>query len=160
LEFWASLLILLLTVVFAAWAYVNWFGLSFFVGDLFFVHWVGLAATVFMAVMVPVYYVLKRKSRKKIKLLLRVHVFGNLLSFLLISVHFAQNTGRLSGFPLKLGDGLVLFLVMSIIVAAGVLVRFGDKMKFLRYIKFVHSYGVVVFYFVVAFHVLQFLLII
>ena len=160
LEFFVSLLILFFTVGFAAWVYVNWFGLSFFVGDLFFVHWVGLAATAFVAVLVPVYYVLKRKSRKKIKLLLRVHVFGNLLSFLLISVHFAQNTGRLSGFPSKLGDGLVLFLVMSIIVATGMLVRFGAKMKFVRYVKFVHSYGVFVFYFVVAFHVLQFLLVI
>jgi len=160
LEFFSSLLILFFTVVFAAWVYVNWFGLSFFVGDLFFVHWVGLAATVFITVMVPVYYVLKRKRLKKIKLLLRVHVFGNLLSFLLISVHFAQNMGRLFGLPSKLGDGFVLFLVMSIIVATGILVRFGAKMKFVRYLKFVHSYGVVVFYFVVAFHVLQFLLII
>lgn len=80
--------------------------------------------------MVPVYYVLKRKRLKKIKLLLRVHVFGNLLSFLLISVHFAQNMGRLSGLPSKLGDGLVLFLILSIIVATGMLVRFGAKMKF------------------------------
>jgi hypothetical protein len=158
LDFWASLLILLFTVVVAAWVYVNWFGLSFFVGDLLFVHWVGLAATIFVAVMIPVYYVLKRKSRKKFKLLLRVHVFGNLLSFLLISVHFAQNTGRLSGFPSKLGDGLVLFLVLSIIVVTGMLVRFGAKMKFVRYVKFVHSYAVVVFYFVMAFHVLSFFL--
>lgn len=113
-----------------------------------------------MAVMVPVYYVLKRKSPKKIKLLLRVDVFGNLLSFLLISVHFAHNTGRLSGLPSKLGDGLVLFLVLSILAATGMLVRFGAKMKFVRYVKFVHSYGVVVFYFVMAFHMLQFLFII
>ncbi len=160
LEFFVSLFILFFTVLFAGWVYVNWFGLSFFVGDLFFVHWVGLAATVFVAVLVPVYYVLKRKRRKKIRLLLRVHVFGNLLSFLLISVHFAQNMGRLSGFSSKLGDGFVLFLVMIIIVATGVLVRFGAKMKFLRYVKFVHSYGVLVFYFVVAFHVLQFFLVI
>jgi hypothetical protein len=156
LDFWSSFLILLFTVMFAAWVYVNWFSLSFFVGDLFFVHWVGLAATFFVGVMVPVYYVLKRKSPKKFKLLLRIHVFGNLLSFLLISVHFAQNTGRLSGFPSKLGDGLVLFLVLSIIVATGMFVRFGAKMKFVRYIKFVHSYAVVLFYFVVAFHVLSF----
>ncbi|MBN1784511.1 MAG: hypothetical protein JW815_02100 [Candidatus Bathyarchaeota archaeon] len=154
------MIVLLFTVVFAAWVYVNWFNLSFFVGDLFFVHWVGLAATIFVAIMVPVYYVLKHKNPKKMKLLLRVHVFGNLLSFLLISVHFAQNTGRLSAFPSKLGDGLVLFLVMSIIVATGMLVRFGAKMKFVRYFKLVHSYAVVVFYFMMAFHVLQFLLII
>lgn len=160
LDFWASLFILFFTVVFAAWAYVNWFGLSFFIGDLFFVHWVGLAATIFVAVMVPVYYILKRKSHKKIKLLLRVHVFGNLLSFLLISVHFGQNMGRLSGFPSRLEDGFVLFLVLSIIVVTGMLVRFGAKMKFVRYVKFVHSYVVVVFYFVVVFHVLQFLLVI
>jgi hypothetical protein len=32
-DFWASLLILLFTVVVSVWAYVNWFGLFFFVGN-------------------------------------------------------------------------------------------------------------------------------
>ena len=154
-EFLASLLILLITVVFSAWAYVNWFGLLFFVGDLLFVHWLALAATVFISALVPVYIVLKRKSPKNIRTLLRLHVFGNLLSFLLVSIHFAQNAGRLAGFISRLEDGFVLFLVLAVIVATGMIERFGARLKPVRYLKPVHRYSVVVFYLVMVIHVLQ-----
>ena len=159
-EFWLSLLILLVTVLFSAFAYVGWYSLGFFVGSLFFVHWLGLAATVFIAVLVPVYYVLKRRRQQKLKTLLRLHVFGNLFSFLLVSIHFAQNTGRLSGFIPRLEDGFVLFLVLSIIVATGMLERFGARHKIVKYTKPVHRYAVAVFYLVMAVHVLQSLIII
>ena len=154
-EFWLSLFILLVTVLFSAVAYVRWYSLGFFVGSLFFVHWLGLAATVFIAVLVPVYYVLKRRRLQKLKTLLRLHVFGNLFSFLLVSIHFAQNTGRLSGFIPRLEDGFVLFLVLSIIVATGMLERFGARHKIVKCTKPVHRYAVAVFYLVMAVHVLQ-----
>jgi len=154
-EFWLSLILLLITTIFSVVAYVNWFSLTFFVGSLFFVHWLGLAATIFIVALVPIYYVLKRKSPQNIKTLLKLHVFGNLSSFLLISIHFAQNTGRLSAFSPKLGEGFALFLVLSIIVATGMLERFGAKLKLVKYTKFVHRYTVALFYFVVIFHVLQ-----
>jgi hypothetical protein len=154
-EFLASLLILLVTVFFSAVAYVRWYSLGFFVGSLFFVHWLGLAATVFIAVLVPVYYVLKRRRPQTIKTLLKLHVFGNLFSFLLISIHFAQNTGRLSGFIPRLEDGVVLFLVLSIIVATGMLERFGAKHKLVKYTKPIHRYTVALFYLITVIHVLQ-----
>ncbi len=154
-EFWLSLILLLFTVIFSVVAYVNWFSLTFFVGSLFFVHWLGLAATVFIAALVPIYYVLKRERLKNFKTLLRIHVFGNLFSFLLISIHFAQNTGRLSAVYPKLGEGFALFLVLSIIVATGMLERFGAKLKLVRYTKFVHRYTVALFYFVVIIHLLK-----
>ena len=154
-EFWSSLLILLATVIFSVVAYVRWLNFSFFVGSLFFVHWLGLAATVFIAGLVPIYYLLKRKRPQKIKILLKFHVFGNLLSFLLVSIHFAQNTGRLAQFYPRLEDGFVLFLVLSIIVATGMIERFGAKLKPVRYTKSVHRYTVTIFYFVTIIHVLQ-----
>ena len=154
-EFCLSLILLLVTAIFSVVAYVRWFCLTFFVGSLFFVHWLGLVATVFIAALVPIYYVLKRKRPQNFKTLLRLHVFGNLFSFLLISIHFAQNTGRLSAFYPKLGEGFVLFLVLSIIVTTGMLERFGAKLKLVRYTKFVHRYTVALFYFVVIIHALQ-----
>ena len=154
-QFWASLLILLVTVIFSAVAYVRWYTLGFFVGSLFFVHWLGIAATVFIAVLVPVYYVLKRRRPQNVKTLLKLHVFGNLFSFMLVSVHFAQNTGRLSGFYPRLEEGFVLFIVLCIIVATGMIERFGARHKIVRYTKPVHRYTVAIFYFVLVFHVLQ-----
>jgi hypothetical protein len=154
-EFWWSLLILLVTVLFSAVAYVLWYSLSFFVGSLFFVHWLGLAAAAFIATLVPIYYVLKRKRPRNIKMLLKIHVFGNLFSFLLISIHFAQNAGRLAQFSLRLEDGFVLFLVLSIIVVTGMIERFGAKSKLVRYTKPIHRYTLAIFYFVLIVHVLQ-----
>jgi hypothetical protein len=136
-------------------AYVQWYSLGFFVGPLFFVHWLGLAATIFIATLVPIYYILKRQRPQNIRTLLKVHVFGNLLSFLLVSIHFAQNTGRLSAFVPRLGEGVVLFLVMSIIVATGMIERFGARHKNVKYTKPLHRYTVALFYIVIAFHVLQ-----
>ena len=153
-EFWLSIILLSITVILSVVAYVSWFSLTLFVGPLFFVHWLGLAATIFIAALVPIYYVLKRKRPQNFKTLLKLHVFGNLFSFLLISIHFAQNTGRLSAFYPKLGEGFVLFLVLSIIVSTGMLERFGTKLKLVRYTKFVHRFTVVLFYFVVIIHLL------
>ncbi|MCW4015910.1 MAG: hypothetical protein NWF06_06030 [Candidatus Bathyarchaeota archaeon] len=154
-DFWTSLLLLLVTIVFSAVAYVQWYSLSFFVGSLFFVHWLGIAATIFIAAIIPVYYVLKRKRPKNIKMLLKIHVFGNLVSFMLVSIHFAQNIGRLSGFYLRLNFGFVLFLVLSIIVATGMLERFGHNPKIARYTRPIHRYTVVIFYLIVIIHTLQ-----
>ena len=155
LDFWLSSVILLVTVILSVVAYVNWYELLFFVGSLFFIHWIGLAATIFVATFVPIYYVVKRNKPRKIKTLLRIHVFGNLLGFLLVSVHFSQNIGRLAGFYPRLSDGFVLFLVMAIIVITGVIERFAGKPKLVRYTKPIHRYTVAVFYLIVIVHTLQ-----
>jgi hypothetical protein len=125
------------------------------VGSLFFVHWLGLVATVFIVVLVPIYYFLKRRNPQKTKMLLKIHIFGNLISFLLVSIHFAQNTGRLSEFYLRLGEGFVLFLVLCLIVATGMLERFGGKNKIVRYTRPIHRYAVAVLYLIIILHVIQ-----
>ena len=154
-EFFASLLVLFITIIFSAVAYFRWYSLSFFVGSFFFVHWLGLAATVFIVVLVPVYYILKRRRPQNIKMLLRLHVFGNLFSFLLVSIHFSQNTGRISGFYPRLEDGFILFLVLSLIVITGVLERFRVSQKLVKYTKPIHRYAVLVFFLIMTIHVLQ-----
>ena len=155
ISFWLSLFLILLTVIFSVITFIQWYILSFFVGSLFFVHWLGIAATLFIALLIPVYYVLKRKRPKVIKTLLKVHVFGNLFSFMLVSIHFAQNTGRLSGYFSRLNFGFVLFLVLCIIVSTGIIERFAHNPKLARFTRPIHRYIVVVFYFVVVIHTLQ-----
>ena len=154
LDFWVSLVILIFVLCFSVLAYSYWYELLFFI-DVSFIHWLGLGGTIFIAFFVPVYYVLKRSKPRKIKTLLRIHVFGNLLGFLLVSVHFSQNVGRLARFYPRLSDGLVLFLVMAVIVATGMMERFAGKPKLARYTKPVHRYAVAIFYLVVIVHALQ-----
>jgi len=154
IDFWFSMLILFLTVIVSVIAFVNWVELLFFV-DIYFIHWIGISATTFIAFFIPIYYILKRTKPRKIKALLKIHVFGNLLAFLLVSVHFSQNIGRLAGFYPRLSDGFVLVLVMTVIVATGVIERFAGKPKLIKYTKPIHRYSVFVFYLVVTVHALQ-----
>jgi hypothetical protein len=154
-DFWASSLLLLITIILSVVAFVQWYNLSFFVGSLFFVHWLSIIGTAFIASLVPVYVVLKRTRPRSFKKLLKIHVFGNLLAFLLVSVHFAQNTGRLTEYYFRLEYGFLLFLVLALIVATGMIERFGAKLAFVRYVKPVHKFAVVVFYLVTIIHVLQ-----
>ncbi|MEJ2272040.1 MAG: hypothetical protein P8X91_06100 [Candidatus Bathyarchaeota archaeon] len=153
-EFLLSIILLLITIIFSAIAYFFWYPLSFFVGPYFFIHWLGIIAAFFIAILIPFYYVLKRKRPQNRKILLKIHVFGNLIAFLLISIHFSQNFGRLVNF-LKIGDGVTLFLILVILLATGFLEKFRILKKWSRYIKFVHRYTVVIFYPVVIFHMLQ-----
>jgi hypothetical protein len=139
LEFWLSMILLLITIIFSGFAYVFWYELLFFVGPFLLIHWLGLIGSIFVGSFIPIYYVLKRKRLQNRKNLLRIHVFGNLLAFLLISIHFAQNIGRLANFYPKMGDGIVLFLVLSTFVIT----------------RFVHRYSVVIFYLIVILHTLQ-----
>jgi hypothetical protein len=155
LEFWLSMILLLITIIFSGFAYVFWYELLFFVGPFLLIHWLGLIGSIFVGSFIPIYYVLKRKRLQNRKNLLRIHVFGNLLAFLLISIHFAQNIGRLANFYPKMGDGIVLFLVLATFVITGFTERFQLIKKWAKYNRFVHRYSVVIFYLIVILHTLQ-----
>ena len=136
-------------------AYVFWYQLLFFVGSYLFIHWLGIIATIFIAVFIPIYYILKRTRPKHTKILLRLHVFGNLFAFLVVSIHFAQNLARLAGFLQRLGYGLALYLVLLLIVATGILERYKTSSKLHRYTKFIHKYTVIILYLIILIHMLD-----
>jgi hypothetical protein len=145
----------LITFIFSALAFFFWLELSFFVGPFFFIHWLGIIAAIFVAIFIPIYYFLKRRTPKSRKIILKIHVFGNLFAFFLISIHFAQNFGRLVNYYPKIGDGIALFVVLAILVATGFLEKFRIGKNWLRYTKFIHRYSIVIFYFVTMIHMLQ-----
>ncbi len=154
-ELWLSLILLIATITFSIVTYYNWYRLTIFVGSLLFSHWFSLIGTIFIAVFTPVYYLLKRTRPKNIKTMLKIHVFGNLFSFLLISIHFAQHVGRLSAFHPNLRTGFVLFFVLSIIVATGILERFKITRKLERHTRLLHMYATILFYLMIFIHILQ-----
>ena len=154
-EFWLTLILLLATVISSIAAYVFWYSLTFFVGSYLFIHWLGLIATAFVAVSIPTYYVVKRKRPQIFKTLFKVHTIGNLVAFSLISIHFAQNVARLSGALQRLGAGFLLYLVLAVIVATGIMERYQTKGKLSRYIKGTHKYTVIILYLIILIHVLE-----
>lgn len=154
LEFWLTLLLLLVAVIASVAAYIFWYRLIFFVGSYLLIHWLGIIATTFIAVSIPIHYILKRRKPQNFKRILKVHTLGNLVAFLLISIHFAQNTARLAGAPERLGTGFALYLVLSLIVATGIVERYQKNGKLLRYIKLIHKYAVPILYLVILIHLL------
>jgi hypothetical protein len=155
LEFGLTLILLLATAILSILAYIMWYRLTFFIGSYLFIHWLGIVATIFIAVATPLQYILKRKRPQKSKIILKIHVFGNIFAFLLISLHFAQNLGRLAGALQRLGTGFALYLLLSFIVATGILERYKTSGKLPRYAKIIHKYAVVMLYLVIILHVLE-----
>ena len=154
-EFILTLIILLATLILSMTAYVFWYHLIFFVGSYLFIHWLGLIATIFIAVSIPIYIILKRTRPQHSRILLKLHIFGNLFAFLVVSIHFSQNLARLAGFLQRLGDGLALYLVLLIIVTTGILERYQTSSKLHRYTKFIHKYTVIILYLIILIHVLE-----
>lgn len=154
-EFWLSLIILVVTILFSLVFYIRWYSLTFFVGSYIFTHWLSLIGTIFISIFIPIYYILKRKRPQNCKTMLKIHVFGNLFSFLLISTHFAQHIGRLAAIFPYLGTGVVSFLILSTIVATGFLERFQITGKLVSYRKNIHRYMMVFFYLIILIHILH-----
>jgi len=89
LEFWAALSIIIAAVCLMVADNLDWIHFGFFVGPFRVAHWFVWIGTLYVAFAVPTIATLKRRYLSKFLGLFRVHVFGNFLAFLLISLHFA-----------------------------------------------------------------------
>ena len=161
LNFLIALTIILVTTILSIATFYRWFQLRFQVGPFSFTHWLGWIGALFIAFYTPIYYVLKRRNPKRIKTLIKIHVFGNLLAVMLISIHYAQQMGRPAQFYPELGTGLTLYIVMFILVATSFLHRFGMLEKLGRYRiilphqnRFLHI-AILTFYTVIIVHALR-----
>lgn len=146
--------LLLATIILSIFSFFFWYDLTFFVGYYLFIHWLGLIATLFIVVSIPVHFILKRLQSRNYKQILRFHTLGNLSAFMLISIHFTQNVGRLAGSIQRLGMGFFLYLILILIVATGIL-NYYQINKYPKSIRVIHKYTVIVFYLVMTIHLLQ-----
>ena len=161
-NFWGALTLILITTILSIATFFRWVQLRFQVGPFYFTHWLGWIGALFIAFYTPVYYVLKRRNPRRIKTLIKIHVYGNLLAVMLISIHYAQQMGRPAQFYPDLGTGLVLYIVMFILVATGFLHRFGMLDRLGRYRiflphqnRYLHVAITLTFYIVVVVHALR-----
>ena len=161
LQFCLTLILLGITLVLSFLVNFGFFELNFFVGSLRFTHWLGIVGSLFVFLFTPVFYVLKRKPTRAYSLLLKIHIFGNLFSFLLISIHFAQQVSRPIRFFPDLGTGVILFIIMPLIIITGVIHRFGimrrTKPSLNRYAKphlnrYVHTSFSISLYLLIIIH--------
>jgi len=140
----------------------RWVRLRFKVGPFYFTHLLGWVGVLFIAFYTPIYYTLKRRNPLHVKTLIKIHVFGNLVAVMLVSIHFAQQLGRPAQFYLELGTGIILYIVMFTLVITGFLHRFqifnrlGIQRKILPHQnRFIHIAITLTFYVSIIVHVLH-----
>ena len=117
--------LLLLALIGAVGTYMDWWSLYTFIGPFVLGHWMVITAAAYLVIAVPLYALAKRRTAASRGGLLKFHVFGNLLAFVLIAAHFAQQMGRPAESAPSLGTGLAGFLLVALVVAAGFMLRFG-----------------------------------
>ncbi len=155
IQFWVAVLILVATVVVSVFTYDRRLDLHFRLGPELVHHWMTWVGTVFIGVFTPAYRLLKRRYRSRYSLLLNIHTYGNLVAFLLISVHFAQQIGRPAEFFPDLGTGLALYITVSLLVVTGFLQRFRLAQRVAGYQRSIHVGTTMAFYIVIVIHILQ-----
>jgi len=156
LEFWASLSIIITTIILMIADNRQWIHFGFFVGPFRANHWFVWIGTLYIASVVPIIAVLKKRRPEKFKTLFQLHVFGNLSAFLLTSLHFAGQVDRPAAFYPQLGTGLALYIIMILLVATG----FTHRFQLIPQIKsqtrkFVHVGLTFSFYIVIVIHILH-----
>jgi hypothetical protein len=155
-EFWAALSIIIATIVLMIADRLQWIHFGYFVGPFRANHWFVWIGTLYVAFTVPIIAVSKKRYPSKFLALFRLHVFGNLLAFLLISLHFSGQIDRPAAFYPDLGTGLALYVIMILLVATG----FTHRFQLIPQIKsqtrrFVHIGLSFSFYIIIGIHVLH-----
>jgi hypothetical protein len=154
-KFYIAVALVLAIIALSIGNYLRWWDLHFYVGPLYFHHWLSFTGAGYIAIFTPIYSIIKRRSPWRFRTLLNIHVFGNLVAFLLISIHFTQQIGRPAQFAPTLGTGIALYTIVAIMVITGFVQRFKLVGSSLKSWRFVHASLSLSFYIVVIIHVLH-----
>jgi len=129
-----SLLIIAATIVLSVGTYSRWWQLRVDIGLAYLDHllaWIGFG------------------------FILNIHNVGNLVAFMLISMHFAQQIGRPAQFYPDLGTGLALYILVCLMVISGFVMRFNLVKQSSKTWRFIHTSLVLPFYILILIHVLH-----
>jgi hypothetical protein len=154
-SFWIALLILLVTAILMFAVYYDLLQLHIYIGPYYIHHWLSWTGTTFIALFTPIYYWLKRSKPQRLKTLMGVHVFGNLFSFMFISIHFTQQISRPAQFYPDLGTGIVLYASILLLALTGFLSRFQIIKSIGKPLRSIHLSVTVTFYLIILVHILH-----
>ncbi len=151
---WVAVSLLIITGILMYMVYARILLLHYeFAGELVH-HWFSWAGVLFVAFFIPAYHLLKRRYPKHYRTLLTIHMFGNLIALMFVSIHFTQQISRPAVAYPDLGTGIVLYPTMLLLVFAGFVLAFKFSKKY-RSWWFFHTSLAVTFYMVIVVHVLH-----
>ncbi|MBD3206938.1 hypothetical protein GF319_11440 [Candidatus Bathyarchaeota archaeon] len=115
---------IVLTIILSVAVFNRWINLRFQIGGFYFGHLLVWIGSLYFAVYNPIYYILKRRNPRLVKPLIKLHTYGNLLAFMMVSLHNAQQLGRPAQFYPDLGTGISLYIIVVFLVITGFLYRY------------------------------------
>jgi len=154
-QFHLVLLLVVVIIILSVGNYLGWWDLHFYVGPLTFHHWLSFTGAGYIAIFTPIYSILKHRSPNRFGTLLKIHMFGNLIAFLFISIHFTHQMGRPPEFAPTLGTGIVLYIIVATLVVTGIMQRFQLVSRLFKTWRFIHVSLSLSFYIVVVVHILH-----
>jgi hypothetical protein len=158
--FYVANSVIVITVIVVVLIFLHIFRLPFIYFNLLgannsLTHWIGWAGTLYIAFATPAYFLVKHKLVSHLKNAFNVHVIGNLVAVLLVSIHFAhQVTRSVSNYP-ELGTGVVLYATMIFLVSSGFLQSFSLMPKYAKQLRFIHPAFALTFYTVIVMHIIH-----
>ena len=157
IDFWIVVLIYLLAIHLATVESIGRLNLNYFVLTAWLPHLLGILGASFIIVYTPLFYFLKRKRPNLNKRLLKMHIFGNSISFMFVTLHMISNL-----ILLPLGIGVLSYLFVLLLMSSGFSYRFGILkplnvfMKDIpHYNRYLHISLTISFYIVFLFHLLK-----
>jgi hypothetical protein len=155
-EFWAALSIIVAAICLMVMVNLGWIRFVNPIGPFRVMHWFVWIGTLYIAFVVPIIAILKKRLPTRYMTLFNFHVFGNLLAFVLVSLHFASQISRSPTSYPQLGTGLALYIIMILLVATG----FTHRFQLIPQIKsqtrkFIHVGLTFSFYIIIGIHILH-----
>ena len=109
--------LIILTIVLSILTYMERSYLATFsIGSLTLTHWAAYIGGFWIALFTPIYYAIKHHSPKHLKSMLKIHVFGNLVAFALITIHYTYQESIAS----FLGTGTALYVAVLALIITGI----------------------------------------
>lgn len=155
-EFFMAASIVIITIILMVANNVGWIQFGYLLGPYRLNHWLVWLGTVYIALIVPTIAVLKKRKPNTYMALSNIHIFGNLIAFLLISIHFTSQISRPATAYPDLGTGLALYIIIIFLVATGFIHRFQiiPQIKASTR-KFIHVAMSFSFYIIIVIHILH-----
>ena len=150
---WVAFAAVAVGLVLAVLSYIGLIPLGYKFGPYWLNHWIGWLSFGFIIIYVPIFIVLNKRNTKIYGKLIRIHEFGFIAAFMLVSLHMGSQIRRV--FPHEIGTGVAAYVCLLVLVVTGIMQRNQMLIARIGTLRFVHLSMVVSFFLVIVFHVIR-----
>jgi len=153
LSIWLSFAAVAVGLMFAVLSYLGLIPLSYKLGPYWLNHWLGWLAMGLIAIYVPVFVILKKRTPKIYGKLIKVHEIGFIVAFMLVSLHIGSQIRRV--FPPEIGTGIAAYISLLALVVTGIMRKNQILATRMATLRVIHLSMAVSFFLVIVLHVVR-----